>query len=46
MYPNCKGLGLTSLDQLAQKLPEVAQCLENGTWTKKAEEKLLATFKS
>ena len=42
VYPQCKGLGLITLEQLAEKMPEVAKCLENGVWTKKAEEKLLS----
>jgi len=45
VYPQCKGLGLITLDQLGEKLPKVAACLENGVWTKKAEEKLLENFK-
>ena len=44
VYPMCKGLGLITLDTLGEKLPEVAGCLENGVWTKKAEEKLLENF--
>jgi threonine dehydrogenase-like Zn-dependent dehydrogenase len=43
-YPQCKGLTLTSLEQLPQKLPQVAACLQNGNWTRRAEEKLLETF--
>lgn len=46
VYPQCKGLGLITLDTLGEKLPEVAKCLENGVWTKKAEERLLERFKS
>jgi threonine dehydrogenase-like Zn-dependent dehydrogenase len=44
VYPQCKGLGLTTLNELSEKLPQVANCLENGVWTKKAEEKLLEIF--
>lgn len=44
VYPMCKGLELITLDKLGGKLPEVAGCLENGVWTKKAEEKLLEIF--
>jgi len=44
IYPQCKGLALTRLGQLAQKFPDVARYLENGNWTRKAEEKLLETF--
>lgn len=46
VYPQCKGLGLITLDTLGEALPDVAKCLENGVWTKKAEEKLLGIFKS
>ncbi len=44
VYPACKGLGLTELDQLAEKLPEVAACLRDGLWTTQAEKKLLETY--
>jgi L-sorbose 1-phosphate reductase len=44
VYPQCKGLGLTALNDLSEKLPQVANCLENGVWTKKAEEKLFEIF--
>ena len=45
VYPACKGLGLTRLEKLQEKMPQVAECLNNGLWTKQAEEKLLASFK-
>lgn len=45
VYPACKGLELTELAKLKEKMPEVAECLNNGLWTKKAEEKLLESFK-
>jgi len=41
IYPSCKELGLVSLGELSKKLPEVAKCLNNGLWSKKAEERLL-----
>jgi threonine dehydrogenase-like Zn-dependent dehydrogenase len=41
VYPACKGLGLTLLTDLADKLPEVAAKLSDGVWTKAAEEELL-----
>ena len=44
VYPACKGLGLITLKDLNKKMPEVAACLENGLWTKKAEEKLLEKY--
>jgi len=43
VYPACKGLGLTQLDELEEKLPEVAACLKDGLWTMEAEKKLLET---
>ena len=44
VYPSCKGLGLTRLKELKDKLPEVAKCLKNGFWTVQAEKKLLEIF--
>lgn len=44
VYPACKGLGLTRLEELKEKMPQVAECLDDGLWTKKAEEKLLESF--
>ncbi len=41
VYPACKSLGLIRLEELAQKLPEVAACLKDGLWTMEAEKKLL-----
>jgi len=41
VYPSCKGLGLVTLDNLNKEMPEVAECLNDGLWTKHAEEKLL-----
>jgi threonine dehydrogenase-like Zn-dependent dehydrogenase len=41
VYPPCKGLGLTRLEDLGDKLPEVAACLRDGLWTPEAEKKLL-----
>jgi hypothetical protein len=40
VYPQCRGLKLTPLTDLAGKLP-----LDNGQWNKKAEETLLEQFK-
>jgi hypothetical protein len=45
VYPACKGLELTPLAKLKEKMPNVAQCLNNGLWTKQAEMKLLESFK-
>ena len=44
VYPACKGLELTQLAKLKEKMPQVAECLNNGLWTKQAEEKLLESF--
>jgi len=44
VYPACKGLGLTPLTKLNDKMPEVAACLNNGLWTLQAEQKLLERF--
>jgi threonine dehydrogenase-like Zn-dependent dehydrogenase len=41
VYPACKGLGLTRLEELAEKMPEVAAALRDGLWTAEAEKKLL-----
>ncbi len=41
VYPSCKGLPLVTLEQMKEKMPEVAEELLNGLWTKKAEEILL-----
>ena len=45
VYPSCEGLGLTTLEQLEEKLPEVAAKLENGLWNLNAENALLDHFK-
>ena len=44
VYPACKGLGLVPLEELNEKMPEVAKCLNNGLWTRAAEQKLLESF--
>ncbi len=41
VYPACKGLGLVRLEEMPEKLPEVAACLKDGLWTTQAENKLL-----
>ncbi len=46
VYPACKKLGLVPLDELHKKMPEVAEHLNDGLWTKKAEEKLLETYRN
>ncbi len=44
VYPECRGLPLTPLDQLADTYPEVAAKLNNGAWTAAAEAALRAAF--
>ncbi len=46
VYPACKGLGLVLLEELNEKMPEVAKYLNNGLWTRAAEQKLLESFES
>lgn len=44
IYPQIEGLGLTPLDELHRVLPQVAEKLEDGVWTKEAEEELLSQW--
>ena len=46
VYPACKGLGLIKLEELSDKLPQVAAELKDGLWTDAAEKALLAMFES
>jgi len=46
VYPACHGLGLTPLEQLSEKMPEVAENLRDGLWTKQAEQKLLEKYRT
>jgi threonine dehydrogenase-like Zn-dependent dehydrogenase len=46
VYPACRGLGLVRLEELDEQMPEVAECLDDGLWTKQAENTLLETYKS
>ncbi len=46
VYPACKDLPLVSLDKMNEKMPQVAECLNNGLWTKEAEQKLLELYKN
>ncbi|MEN6427518.1 MAG: alcohol dehydrogenase catalytic domain-containing protein [Phycisphaerales bacterium] len=41
VYPACRSLGLTRLEELPQKMPDVAACLNHGLWTREAEKMLL-----
>lgn len=45
-YPDCKGLPLTMIAKMTDKLPDVAACLNNGIWTAQAEQKLLERYAS
>jgi hypothetical protein len=44
VYPACKSMGLIRLEELAQKLPDVAADLKDGLWTMEAEKKLLDRY--
>ena len=44
IYPACKGLDLITLEELSGKNPEVAALLNDGLWTKNAEQKLLEKY--
>jgi len=44
VYPACHGLGLLPLEELSEKMPEVAGNLQDGLWTKQAEQKLLEKY--
>jgi len=44
VYPWCHGLGLTRLEELGDRLPQVAAALADGRWTKAAEERLAEAF--
>jgi threonine dehydrogenase-like Zn-dependent dehydrogenase len=41
VYPVCKSMGLIRLEELAQKLPDVAALLKDGLWTIEAERRLI-----
>jgi threonine dehydrogenase-like Zn-dependent dehydrogenase len=44
VYPACRDMGLVTLEELSEKMPEVAEKLNNGLWTKEAEDKLLEMY--
>ena len=44
VYPACRDLGLVSLEEMVEKMPEVAKCLNDGLWTELAEQKLLEMY--
>ena len=41
IYPQLTGMGMVTLAEMPERLPEVAAALEDGRWTKAAEEILL-----
>ena len=41
VYPACRDLGLVTLREMTEKMPDVAECLKDGLWTRQAEKKLL-----
>jgi threonine dehydrogenase-like Zn-dependent dehydrogenase len=45
VYPACRNLGLIRLEEMNEKMPDVAKLLNDGLWTKEAEQKLLETYK-
>lgn len=46
VYPACRDLGLVTLGEMAEKMPDVAECLNDGLWTRQAEQKLLEKYSS
>jgi threonine dehydrogenase-like Zn-dependent dehydrogenase len=46
VYPACRDMGLMMLEELKEKMPQVAACLNNGLWTKDAEDKLLEIYQN
>ena len=46
VYPACRDLGLVALEELKEKMPEVGEFLNNGLWTKEAEDKLLEIYQN
>ena len=46
VYPACRDLGLVTLQEMAEKMPDVAECLNDGLWTRQAEQKLLEKYSS
>jgi len=46
VYPACRGMGLVRLEELSEKMPQVAERLNDGLWTRQAEQKLLESYAS
>ena len=45
VYPACRHLGLVRLEEMDEKMPEVAELLCDGLWTRNAELRLLERYK-
>lgn len=41
VYPACRDLSLIRLDKMKESMPQAAECLSDGLWTRQAENKLL-----
>jgi threonine dehydrogenase-like Zn-dependent dehydrogenase len=46
VYPGCKGLKLTRLKDMHSQIPQVAECLTQGLWNRRAEETLLQLYQN
>ena len=46
VYPACKDLPLLPLEKMNEKMPKVAECLNDGLWTRQAELKLLEKYQN
>jgi len=46
VYPACKDLPLVPLEKMNEKMPQVAEYLNNGLWTRQAEQKLLEMYQN
>ena len=46
VYPGCRGLGLVPLEELNEKMPEVAERLNDGLWGQRAEKTLLEMYQN
>ena len=44
VYPSCRGLGLVTIKNLKEKIPQVSECLINGLWNEQAEKTLLKMY--
>ena len=46
VYPACRNLGLVTLKEMPEKMPELAECMNDCLWNKQAEQKLLEKYSS